>query len=150
MRSLFLFVLGVFVAIAASGKDKVISRIGFGSCAFQNDPQPVWGAVQKSKPDLFLLNGDNIYGDTEDMAVMREKYDRLAKVPAFDKLRKKIPILGTWDDHDYGRNDAGLEFPVKKQSQQVFLDFFGVPKDSPRRKQEGVYSSDIFGPPGKK
>jgi alkaline phosphatase D len=32
----------------------------------------------------------------------------------------------------------------------VFLDFFGVPKDDPRRTREGVYSAQVFGPPGKR
>lgn len=134
----------------AIGRDKVLSRIGFGSCAFQADPQPVWDAVRKAKPNVFLLIGDNIYGDTEDMTVLRRKYDQLAAVPAFARLRKDIPFLGTWDDHDYGRNDAGVEFPVKKESQQAFLDFFRVPKDSPRRTQEGVYNAASYGPAGKR
>jgi alkaline phosphatase D len=59
-------------------------------------------------------------------------------------------VLATWDDHDYGANDAGAEYPKKRESQQVFLDFFGVPKDHPRRKQEGVYNAHVFGPPGKR
>jgi alkaline phosphatase D len=32
----------------------------------------------------------------------------------------------------------------------VFLDFFGVSKDDPRRTQEGVYSTQIYGPAGKR
>ena len=52
--------------------------------------------------------------------------------------------------HDYGANDAGAEYPKKRESQQLFLDFFGVPKDDPRRKQEGVYSSYLYGPKGKR
>jgi hypothetical protein len=44
--------------------------------------------------------------------------------------------LATWDDHDYGLNDAGTEYPHKKVSQEMFLDFFGVPPDSPRRRPE--------------
>jgi hypothetical protein len=38
---------------------------------------------------------------------------------------------------------------MKREVQQVFLDFFGVPQNSPRRKQKGVYHSEIFGPEGK-
>ena len=49
-----------------------------------------------------------------------------------------------YDDHDYGKNDAGVEFEMKDESQQLFLDFLDVPKDSPRRKQRGVYHSKTF------
>ncbi len=47
--------------------------------------------------------------------------------------------MGTWDDHDYGANDGGKEYPLKAESQQAFLDFFEFPKDSKLRTQEGVY-----------
>lgn len=127
-----------------------LARIAFGSCAKQDRPQPIWDAVVETRPQLFLFLGDNIYADTEDMGVMRAKYAQLADQPGFQKLRRTCPILATWDDHDYGANDAGVEYPKKRESQQVFLDFFGIPKDDPRRTQEGVYSAHVFGPPGKR
>ncbi|GMF54018.1 unnamed protein product [Phytophthora fragariaefolia] len=48
----------------------------------------------------------------------------------------RTPIIGIWDDHDYGINDGGKEYSYREQSQQVFLDFIGEPMDSPRRKQK--------------
>lgn len=134
----------------AIADDKPLSRISFGSCARQNKPQPIWEAVVESKPDLFVFLGDNIYADTQDMDVMRAKYQQLADQPGFIKLKNACPIIATWDDHDYGANDAGAEYPKKRESQQVFLDFFGVAKDDPRRKQEGVYSAQMYGPAGKR
>ncbi len=111
---------------------------------------PIWGPIVDSKPELFLLIGDAIYADTEDIQEMRGLYTRMAELPGFKKLRASCPLLGTWDDHDYGGNDVGEEYPKKKESQQAFLDFLQVPKDSPRRKQEGVYDAVVFGPPGKR
>jgi alkaline phosphatase D len=74
----------------------------------------------------------------------------MAALPAFQKLKAAAPILATWDDHDYGPNDAGVEFAHKDESQQMFLDFFGVAKDDPRRARKGVYHAQIFGPPGQR
>ena len=74
----------------------------------------------------------------------------MAQVPGYQQLKKTCPILATWDDHDYGLNDAGTEFALKKESQKLFLDFFGEPADSPRRQQEGVYDVKVFGPPGQR
>jgi len=128
----------------------LLSRIAFGSCAKQAQEQPIWDAVVDTKPQVFLFLGDNIYGDTEDMAVLRAKYALLGKQPGYQKLKKTCPVLATWDDHDFGVNDGGAEYPKKKESQQVFLDFFEAPKDDPRRTREGVYSSQIFGPVGKR
>ena len=141
----------VLTALSAHADDKlVVSRIAFGSCARQDKPQPIWDAVVGTKPDIYLSLGDNIYGDTEDMAVMKKKYDQLDAIPGWQKLRKACPIYATWDDHDFGVNDGGAEYPKKDESQQLFLDFFGIARDSPRRKQKGVYSAELFGPPDKR
>jgi alkaline phosphatase D len=127
-----------------------LSRIAFGSCATQERPQPIWDAVLASRPQLLLLLGDNIYADTEDMDVMRRKYAKLAAMPGFRVIREACPILATWDDHDLGINDAGSDYPMKDQSQKIFLDFFGDPADSPRRSRPGVYDAHVFGPEGKR
>jgi len=102
-----------------------LQRISFGSCAKQDQPQPIWDAIVAGAPDLFILLGDNIYGDTNDMRVLREKYGMLERQPGFVKLRATCPVLATWDDHDYGRDDAGAEFEQRAESQRVFLDFGG-------------------------
>src|SRR5437899_1083363 len=147
MHALAWIVLGIGAASAAANEKQVLSRIAFGSCARQDKPQPIWDAVVAAKPELYLSLGDNIYGDTQDMAVMKKKYDQLAAIPGWQKLKSTCPILATWDDHDYGVNDGGAEYPKKDESQQLFLDFFGIAKDSPRRKQKGVYHAEVFGPP---
>lgn len=95
------------------------------------------------KPDVFILLGDNIYGDTGDMEVLRQKYQKLANKPSYQNLKRHTEILATWDDHDYGQNDGGKNYPHKEASKEVFLDFFEEPKDSPRFQHEGIYHSVI-------
>lgn len=128
--------------------DKALTRIAFGSCAQQSDPQPIWNVIAQAKPDLFLFIGDNIYADTEDMKEMAAKYQTLASKPEYAGFRARVPILATWDDHDFGINDGGREYPRKEESKQMMLEFFGEPQDSPRRKRPGVYTSYKFGPKG--
>ena len=134
----------------AAAPARPLRRIAFGSCASQDRPQPIWDAVAATRPELLLMLGDNIYADTEDMDVMRAKYARLAAVPGFKALRASVPILATWDDHDLGVDDGGSDYPKKVESQKVFLDFFGDPEDSPRRRRPGVYDARVFGPEGKR
>jgi alkaline phosphatase D len=55
-----------------------------------------------------------------------------------------------WDDHDYGANDAGREYPRKRESQQVFCDFFSIAADSPLRAQAGIYRAVTVGPLGRR
>jgi alkaline phosphatase D len=124
-------------------------RIAFGSGASQEKPQPIWDAVLAARPDLFLFVGNTIYGDTDNVEVLRHKYAQLAAVPGYQKLRRACPVLATWDGHDYGA-DAGADFRSKDASQKLFLDAFEEPADSPRRHRPGVYGSWVFGPDGKR
>ena len=133
-----------------SAEEQVLSRIAFGSCDRQDDPQPIWDAIVEKQPQLFLMIGDNIYGDSADMEVLKAKYGQLAAQPGFQKMKKTCPLLATWDDHDFGLNDGGADFAQRAESQKVFMDFFGVPADSPCRKRAGVYSAHYFGPADKR
>lgn len=135
---------------ARSTTAQPLQRIAFGSCAKQDQPQPIWNAIVELKPELFIFLGDNIYGDTQDMALLKQKWDLLAGQPGLMQLRRTCRVIGTWDDHDYGANDAGAEYPKKRESQQLFLDFLGEPRESARRRQEGVYDAPVFGPAGKR
>ena len=119
-------------------------KIAFGSCADQDKNIEILGAVCKRKPDLFVFLGDNIYGDTEDMSILKSKYDKLGSKSYFKKLKKKVPIMATWDDHDYGENDAGKNYPKKEESKEIFLDFWNIPDNSNRRLRNGIYGSTIF------
>ncbi|WP_417464729.1 alkaline phosphatase D family protein [Kordiimonas sp.] len=136
---------------ARTEKPAAVSRILFGSCANQNKPQPIWEPINALEPDLFIFLGDNIYGDTRDMDVMAAKYQKLGGIEGFKALRQNTPIIATWDDHDYGENDAGLEYPEKERSKELFLEFWNEPKDSPRRRaDDGIYTSYTYGEEGQR
>ncbi|NUP06153.1 MAG: alkaline phosphatase family protein [Polyangiaceae bacterium] len=124
--------------------DPLTTRIAFGSCMHQNIPKPVLDLATDSAPDLFVFLGDNIYGDTTDMELMQAKYDLQGSSAEFQRLRDKIPVIATWDDHDYGANDAGKEYPQKAESKQIFLDFWQEPEGSERRTREGIYTSYVL------
>lgn len=58
--------------------------------------------------------------------------------------------MATWDDHDYGRNNAGESFFGKQVAKEEFLKFFNVPMNDQRRAHGGIYTSYTFGPHGKR
>ena len=41
-------------------------KIGFGSCLNQDKAMPIFNAIKEEKLDLFLMIGDNVYGDSEE------------------------------------------------------------------------------------
>ena len=130
--------------------DALIQRIAFGSCVHQDKPQPIWHAVLDASPDLFVFLGDNVYGDTRDMDELQSAYDRLGANAGFRRLRDTVAVIATWDDHDYGENDAGAEYPAKQASRRIMLDFWGEPSGSARRQRDGVYASYLYGPAGRR
>jgi alkaline phosphatase D len=134
----------------ASALEPVLTRIAFGSCARENKVQPIWDSIVAARPELFVFFGDNVYLDTRDPKVMREKYAAFAAKPGFKKLRARTPVIATWDDHDFGEDDAGSDYPMKEETRRQFLDFWKEPKDSPRRERDGIYTSYYYGPIGQR
>ena len=125
-------------------KDTDEFTIAFGSCNKTSLPNLLWDDIEQTNPDVWIWGGDNIYADTDDMQKLARLYEAQNRVPGYKQLNAVTPIIGTWDNHDYGLNDGGTEFVAKKQSQQKFFDFMGVPTNSPRRQQEGVYASHNY------
>jgi alkaline phosphatase D len=170
---LLLFLLSRSLSLRAD-PGAAVSRIAFGSCANQSAPQPVWEAVVGFDPQVFIWLGDNVYGDNKrpfrvfgrertvgpwrnvprfypsTEAELRRRYEMAKAKPGYAKLRERAQVIGTWDDHDYGLNDAGKEFGGKVTSQRLLLDFLDEAEDSSRRQQAGVYASYMFGPEGKR
>lgn len=130
---------------------KEVRTIGLGSCLKESRPAPVLGVIAAAKPDVFVWLGDNIYGDTTDAQVLRSKYHQLARQPGFRALRVASAQIATWDDHDYGENDAGREFSAKMMAQKLFAEFWDLPDDAPARtRADGVYQSTIVGSEGRR
>ncbi len=115
--------------------------IAFGSCNKHTIENKLWDDVLAAQPDIWIWGGDIIYADTDQASEIARMFNIQKEIPGYKKLCDEVQVIGTWDDHDYGLNDGGVEFTSKAASQQVFLDFMDVPWDSPRRKREGVYES---------
>ncbi len=140
-----------FQSVTAA-EQRSLTRIAFGSCADQHHPQPIWDKVLAYDPELFIFAGDNVYGDDRSgtLTELRVAYARAAEIEAINRLRATRPVLATWDDHDFGMNDAGRDFPNKQASQDLFLTYWSAPENDPRRQRDGVYHEATFGPVGQR
>lgn len=136
-----------------------VSKIAFSSCYV---PELTirgftWTHVRNVfQPDLWLWLGDNAYSDGVDMGFRRRRYNKSRDQGYYvDNMlaEPKIPVMGIWDDHDYGVNNGGKEYQCRKESQDEFVYHFNLPSDDPRHpdqgenQQEGVYSSRMFNTP---
>jgi len=136
------------ISSQAIDTDKTLYTIAFGSCNRQDSRQPLWQPILQHHPDLWIWLGDNIYADTHDMQAMEAMYLYQKSLPEYQALYGTTPVIGIWDDHDYGMNDGGKYYSKKDESRDLMLDFLDVPQDASVRNRKGGYSSYMFGKPG--
>ncbi|MDP2527768.1 alkaline phosphatase D family protein [Maribacter dokdonensis] len=147
MKKIAFLIWGILLVSCSSKKSLTEKKdfvIAFGSCNRVDLPNLLWDDILNTEPDVWIWGGDNIYADTDDMKALRAMYDQQKNEPNYRKLAQTTDVLGTWDDHDYGLNDGGVEFKAKAASQQEFLNFMNVPKSSELRKRKGVYNSKNY------
>ena len=118
-------------------------KIGFASCLNQNKAMPIFSTIKAEGFDLFLMMGDNVYGNSksEDLKELSLAYSKQRQ--NFDKLDFDFPFEAIWDDNDYGLGDGGKEYHLKDKSKKLFLDFWDISNDDPRRKRSGLYHEII-------
>ena len=119
-------------------------RIHFGSCLHQDLPAPIFDQILNRQVDRFFFIGDAVYGDDNSTELNRLQ-------DAYLTQKKRLPnglfskVDAIWDDHDYGVNDGGSDYPHKHLSKQIFLDFWAVPKHDDRRQRQGIYFNARLG-----
>jgi len=151
MQRIVLFICLLFLfgcktqKVPISAKEEITDfTIAFGSCNKHDLPNLLWDDIEATQPDIWVWGGDIVYADTDDMMKLSAIYKAQNEVPGYKNLKNKVPVIGTWDDHDYGLNDGGVEFSAKRESQMELLDFLDVADNSPRRKQEGVFTAHDY------
>jgi alkaline phosphatase D len=120
--------------------------LAFGSCADDRKypSQPIWQAIERSGAQAMVTLGDTPYIDSTDVLVQRARYRALYAVPELRALQAKLPFYGTWDDHDFGRNDTDGRLPGKRGSRQGFMEYHLQPTYG--QGGAGIYSSFRWGP----
>lgn len=137
--------------LANPGTVQSTGTIAFGSCLRQWLPQPVWQGITSVKPQAFIFLGDNVYTDVghyrdqkEPARIGQAYQDQNGNLEyqqfIAEAKRQRINLFAVWDDHDYGVNDGGSEYPFKKQSRDYFRAFFDLPEALlGSNSREGIY-----------
>jgi alkaline phosphatase D len=99
-----------------------------GSCAFTNesavdrpgkpygDRHDIFNVMASHQPDLTLWLGDNIYlreVDWNRPDAMAERWAYERRQAPLQRLLRTGSHAATWDDHDYGPNDANRSYALK-------------------------------------
>lgn len=145
--------------LALPGEDAVISKILIGSCLDEEKGESAaLRTIAGMEADLFLMLGDNVYGDRDgpayfnndaDLLELRESFSDLAARPDFQAVRAAMPMMVAWDDHDYGGNDAGGEFAFRGFAERIHEYFWGLQGEDAGQRP-GTYYARSFGPEGQR
>lgn len=74
-------------------------------------------------PDGMVLLGDTPYIDATELRWQRWAYRRFASIPQVAGASRSIPVWGTWDDHDFGKDAADGTLPGKENVRKAFLEY---------------------------
>ncbi len=74
---------------------------------------------------------------------MNEKekiFDKTKNDKYYMSLKEQTPIVGVWDDHDFGMDNAGKDYANKNEAKTMFLNFLDEPMNTERRlSHDGTY-----------
>ncbi|MFZ5475405.1 MAG: alkaline phosphatase D family protein [Myxococcota bacterium] len=99
-------------------------RLGLGSCT-RLDDQPIFAAIRDADPDLFVFGGDNHYGNTAKLPALRAAYRGVLAVPERADLVAHVPVLATWDDHDFVGNNSDGRDAGRDEAARAFAEYWG-------------------------
>ncbi|HYX32358.1 MAG TPA: alkaline phosphatase D family protein [Oligoflexus sp.] len=130
--------------------EEPLRRIAFGSCNDQTKNQSHWSWIARENPQLWIWLGDNIYADRATLDQRRDRYQSLKNNPDYKKFIDQVPVIGTWDDHDYYNENADGSYADKDGSKELMLEFMDTAWDHPVWARPGVFQSYGFGPVGQR
>lgn len=118
---------------------KLNPRVALMSCSNFNNisgQEKIWSRVPEFQTDLILFTGDIVYanakwrsvtGQAEPPQTALERYIETWQKVDLYALDPLIPVVATWDDHDYGMNNGNATHPHRQVMWQMFRLFYPVP-----------------------
>ena len=130
----------------------------FGSCAYLNDPTydrpgkpygqgtEIFKHMAESGADFCLWGGDNIYLREADFSSESGIWYRYSHDRATADQQKLFAVMhhyATWDDHDYGNDNANQSFEFKDITLAAFKAYWGNPTYG-ESSNPGVYGKFLW------
>ncbi len=96
-----------------------------GSCSL-NSNHPVFTRIEEKNPFFHISSGDLHYADPNsatDINVHRTPYENTLKQAAFKNLLLRVPIVYTWDDHDFSGYDSNASTVGKIHARLAYQEY---------------------------
>jgi alkaline phosphatase D len=129
-----------------------------GSCLYLNDPpydrpgrpygqgEGIFAHMARTGADFMLWLGDNTYlrpADWTSPAGIRYRYERDKTHLVLKDFWPSMHHLATWDDHDFGPNDASKSYPFREASTAEFRRHWANPP-SGLPPEAGIMSTFVW------
>ena len=109
----------------------------------------MWGAMEKARPDVIFMIGDSCYADVGGNKTIESHWRRhmeTRRALDYAYWPTLIPMIATWDDHDYAGDNATKNSPLNGKSITVFETMFGFSPRGTAVQGPGVASAvELFG-----
>ncbi|SDM21255.1 alkaline phosphatase D family protein [Siphonobacter aquaeclarae] len=130
----------------------------FGSCAYFGEPEydrpgapygqqyEIFTKIDSLRPDFMVWGGDNNYYREVDFGTRTGMLRRMTHGRSFPQIQSLLAHThnyATWDDHDYGPNDADRSYWMKRDALDIFKLFWGNPNYA--FEKEGVNGTFQWG-----
>eukprot|EP00761_Pharyngomonas_kirbyi_P001536 gb/GECH01001540.1/.p1 GENE.gb/GECH01001540.1/~~gb/GECH01001540.1/.p1 ORF type:complete len:486 (+),score=110.01 gb/GECH01001540.1/:1-1458(+) len=94
----------------------------FASCARTGSNSRVFDTIGEQNPLFFIHMGDFHYENIAEDNITRfeEAYEKVLASPRQRAFYQKHPLVYTWDDHDYGPNNAVGTSPSKPAAEKAY------------------------------
>lgn len=125
----------------------------FGSCSWWKETDyPIIQTMADHSADFMLWLGDNLYlepWDYDHIDGIEKKYASTRQHHNLNNLLSSKGQVATWDDHDYGRNDASRDWIFKEEARHVFSKYwinpsYGTPDIPGVQTQFRISDMDFF------
>ena len=109
--------------------------------------EDIWEQMVARNPDVIFFVGDNVYADiparAKSPADLWDRYVYTRQTLDIFRSQKLIPIIATWDDHDYGLNNSDRNYEFKHAARDIFETFF-VSDSSEKFHPSGLGVASLF------
>ncbi len=104
------------IAVMSCMKDSASARV------------KIWASALAANADYYFFIGDTVYGDTLFSHGPDKLWSRFIETRSNISLyqwKNLKPVIATWDDHDFGKNNEDGNYKHKDSTLKIFKAFYG-------------------------
>jgi phosphodiesterase/alkaline phosphatase D-like protein len=100
-------------------------RFAFAACAETGSSHAVFNTIHEEQPLFYMNVGDFHYSDIKksDSEKFREAYQKILSSPTQSELYRRVPLIYTWDDHDYAGNNSDATSPARATARAIYQEW---------------------------